>query len=58
MWSGTFASPEDKYNNGKIEMEKVDEQMVWQVGILGLYMILGPRFEYEKILKDTDINWP
>lgn len=35
----------------------VDEQIVWQIGMLGLYMLLGPNYNYERILKDSDIDW-
>lgn len=57
VWTNRFASPEEKYNNGKIEVEKGDEQIVWQIGILALYMLLGEDFKYEKIFKDNDIDW-
>lgn len=56
-WSRRFASPEEKIRNGRIDKEQVDEQLVWQVGMLGLYMILGESFDYEKIYEDEDIDW-
>jgi hypothetical protein len=37
--------------------EQIDEQLVWNLGIIGLYMLLGPQFNYDDINKDDYIPW-
>lgn len=34
-----------------------DEQIVWQMGMLALYMILGESFNYERVSSEDDIDW-
>lgn len=34
-----------------------DEQLVWNLGILALYMVLGPKFRYHSIQNNSDIPW-
>jgi hypothetical protein len=42
---------------GELPEELLDEQLVWSVGIIGLYMLLGKGFNYRSIKKDSDIDW-
>lgn len=56
-WSRKFASPEDRARISELAGEMVDEQIVWNLGVIGLYMLLGPDFPYEKINDDSFVPW-
>ena len=56
-WTNEFISPEEREKGESLESEKVDEQIVWQLGMIGLYLIFGKNLDYRKIKNDKDINW-
>ena len=56
-WTNEFISPEEREKGENLESEKVDEQIVWQLGMIGLYLIFGKNLDYRKIKNDKDINW-
>lgn len=56
-WSPEGSSPEDRAKESELPEEQIDEQLVWNLGIIGLQMVLGPNFAYSKINNDVSIPW-